>query len=98
MKKIAVFGSTGSIGVQTLNVVRRFPQVYRIVALTAGNNARLLAEQAAEFRPDIVAARKSLELPDGTRGVFGEDAAAKLAADCDADVYVMAISGLAALP
>lgn len=98
MKKIAVFGSTGSIGVQTLNVVRRFPQVYRIVALTAGNNARLLAEQAAEFRPDIVAARKPLELPDGTRGVFGEDAAAKLAADCDADIYVMAISGLAALP
>jgi len=50
-KKIAVLGSTGSIGRQTLDVIRSLPDYCRVVGLAAGNNLELLAEQIAEFRP-----------------------------------------------
>src|SRR5205807_2375732 len=53
VKKIALLGSTGSIGAQTLDVCRRFPDRFRIVALAAGRNAELLAAQANDFHPDI---------------------------------------------
>lgn len=55
MKRIAVLGSTGSIGVSTLQIVAEFPERYQVVALTAGNNLDLLCEQAKTFRPEIVA-------------------------------------------
>ncbi len=96
MKTVAVFGSTGSIGVQTLNVVRRFPHAYKVVALAAGNNTALLAEQEAEFSPDYIsttAAYNSIS----ARVFTGTDGAEKLAEEVDADIFVMAISGLAAL-
>ena len=51
MKNIALIGSTGSIGRQTLNVVRRHPDKFNIVSLAAGNNSRLFAEQVKEFHP-----------------------------------------------
>lgn len=51
MKNITVLGSTGSIGVSTLDVVGRRPEQFRIFALVAGNNTDLLAEQIARFRP-----------------------------------------------
>ena len=54
VKKIAVLGSTGSIGRQTLEVVRALPDRFRIFALTAGNNTSLLAEQISEFKPEAV--------------------------------------------
>jgi 1-deoxy-D-xylulose-5-phosphate reductoisomerase len=50
-RKIAVLGSTGSIGRQTLEVVRAFPQRFRIIGLAASKNLDLLAEQASEFKP-----------------------------------------------
>lgn len=49
MKKLVIFGSTGSIGKQTLEVVRKFPNDFQVTGLTAHKNAELLAEQAAEF-------------------------------------------------
>ena len=55
MKKIAVLGSTGSIGVNALNVIRANPQKYRVVALAAGKNIELLLNQIADFRPMAVA-------------------------------------------
>ncbi|MEP0545911.1 MAG: 1-deoxy-D-xylulose-5-phosphate reductoisomerase [Rhodothermales bacterium] len=51
---LAILGSTGSIGTQTLEIVRLFPERFRIVALTAHANADLLAKQARAFRPDFV--------------------------------------------
>jgi len=54
VKKIAVLGSTGSIGRQTLEVVRALPDHFRIIALAAGNNTSLLAEQVNEFKSKIV--------------------------------------------
>ena len=55
MKKIAILGSTGSIGVNTLNVVRKLGRGYRIVGISAQKNVDLLIEQIIEFKPAIVA-------------------------------------------
>ena len=54
VKKIAVLGSTGSIGRQTLEVVRALPERFRVVGLAAGNNIDLLAEQIREFTPEFI--------------------------------------------
>ncbi len=55
MKRLAVLGSTGSIGRQTLEVVRKNPQRFKIVSLTAKENYRLLKEQVEEFKPPLAA-------------------------------------------
>lgn len=54
MKKISVLGSTGSIGVNTLDVIERNPQEFEVVGLSTGSNWKLLAEQAKKFRPKVV--------------------------------------------
>jgi 1-deoxy-D-xylulose-5-phosphate reductoisomerase len=51
MKKIVVLGSTGSIGRQTLDIVRSFPEEFEVVGLAAGTNLKLLQQQIAEFQP-----------------------------------------------
>jgi 1-deoxy-D-xylulose-5-phosphate reductoisomerase len=53
-KRIAILGSTGSIGTQTLDVIGKNPDRFEVVALTANTNVRLLAEQARKFRPEVV--------------------------------------------
>ena len=54
VKQLAVLGSTGSIGQQTLEVVRALPQVFSVVGLAAGQNSDLLAQQIAEFHPRLI--------------------------------------------
>ena len=54
---LAVLGSTGSIGRQTLDVVQSLPGRFNVVALAAGSNVTLLEEQARQFRPRLVWAR-----------------------------------------
>ncbi|HKD68750.1 MAG TPA: 1-deoxy-D-xylulose-5-phosphate reductoisomerase [Candidatus Binataceae bacterium] len=54
MKTIAVLGSTGSVGVTTLDVVSRFSEQFRVGAIAAGRNVELLAEQIRRFRPELV--------------------------------------------
>ena len=54
IKRLAVLGSTGSIGQQTLEVVRALPHQFHIVGLAAGKNIDLLAEQVAEFKPRFI--------------------------------------------
>ena len=61
MKTLSVLGSTGSIGTQTLEIVREFPERFKVVALTAGNNLDLLIDQILEHQPEVVA------LADGER-------------------------------
>ncbi len=55
MKKLAILGSTGSIGVSTLEIVKEFPSRYQVVALAAGKNIDLLQQQIEVFKPQIVA-------------------------------------------
>ena len=55
MKPIAILGSTGSVGVTTLDVVSRFRDRFRVVALAAGRNLDLLVKQVSDFQPELVA-------------------------------------------
>ena len=64
MKAISVLGSTGSIGTQTLEIAREFPDQFRVVALTAGRNLPLLVEQIAEHQPEVVALADADLLPE----------------------------------
>ena len=54
MKRIAILGSTGSIGTQALDVIRQHPSEFEARVLTAGSNWELLVKQAREFHPDAV--------------------------------------------
>ena len=58
-RRLTILGSTGSIGRQALDVVRRYPERFEIVGLSAGNDARALALQAAEFGPEYLALESS---------------------------------------
>lgn len=103
-KKIAILGSTGSIGVNTLHVLRDMKEEYEVTALTAHSNAALLLEQAQEFRPAFLglsgenADRETLRenAPRGTRLAFGREAL--LEACSQADMIVLAVVGIAGLP
>ncbi len=96
MKKIALIGSTGSIGKQTLSVVRRYPDKFKIVSLAAGSNAGEFLAQVEEFKPTVATlATKSEFLPEkikGTEFFFGEDAFKNAIVD-EADVVVVALVG-----
>ena len=68
MKKLVVLGSTGSIGRQTLDIVRKFPQDFDVVGLAAGNNVELLQEQVREFHPrHVYCINPPDSLPTGVR-------------------------------
>jgi 1-deoxy-D-xylulose-5-phosphate reductoisomerase len=59
MKPIAILGSTGSVGVTTLDVVSRFPDRFRVIAMAAGRNLDLLTDQVRRFQPELVAVATS---------------------------------------
>jgi 1-deoxy-D-xylulose-5-phosphate reductoisomerase len=99
-RPISVLGSTGSIGRQTLDVVRAFPDKFRVVALAGRNNVPLLAEQARELAPDMVVCtgvgreverQLSQLLPSALRG---EEGLISAATHPDAEIVVAATSGL----
>jgi len=105
MKKIALLGSTGSIGTQTLDIVRHHPESFSISALSAGSNVDLIIEQAHEFKPALVSvASKAIaetaapHLPAGTRVMYGDEGLIEVAAGTDADTIVTAIMGSRGLP
>ena len=56
MKKVVILGSTGSIGVQALEVISKNMTKYKVIGLAAGNNTELLLKQIEEFKPKVVAA------------------------------------------
>ena len=95
MKKIALIGSTGSIGKQTLSVVRRHQDKFKIVSLAAGNNVGEFLSQVKEFNPKVATLSKEIErdnLPNGTEFFFGENAFKDAIID-DADIVVVAVVG-----
>ena len=64
VKALSVLGSTGSIGTQTLEIVEEFPDRFRVVALTAGNNLDLLIEQIRRHAPEAVALADADRIPE----------------------------------
>lgn len=100
MKKIALIGSTGSIGRQAVEVALRYPDRFRIVALVANTDARRLAEQAARLQPRLAVLRRegaSAEVPAGCRFACGEAAFEEACAFAEADVVLVAVTGFAGL-
>ena len=105
MKNIAILGSTGSIGTQTLNVVRRHRDLYSVEVLVAGSNGSLLVEQALEFNPNIVVIAdksKYREVSDAlahtdTKVFAGEESACDAVAIPSVDLVMAAIVGVAGL-
>jgi 1-deoxy-D-xylulose-5-phosphate reductoisomerase len=103
--KVAVLGSTGSIGRSTLEVVGASDGAMQVVALSAHKNTRLLERQARQFQPRRIAvtdaqAAAALDrsgLPRGTEVLSGADSAAQLASGADVDIVVSAIVGSAGL-
>jgi len=89
MRRIAVLGSTGSIGTQALDVIRNHRDEYEVVALAAARNADLLRAQAEEFSVPLSSARLCADTPD----VLSE-----LASGTDVDVVLNAVVGFAGLP
>ncbi len=105
IKRIAILGSTGSIGTQTLNVVRRHRDRFAVEVLCAGGNADLLIQQALEFQPNAVViaderkyAQVQEALKDSDVKVYaGEAAMVDLMEMASIDIVVAAIVGFAGL-
>ncbi len=94
MKKIALIGSTGSIGTQVLNVVRSNPEKFSIISLSAGSNTPLFNAQVKEFRPKIatIISENGVERQSHTEYYFGENAFTNAIVK-DADVIVISLVG-----
>ena len=106
MKNISILGSTGSIGVNTLDVIARNPSRFKVVALTAGRNLSLLKKQIDKFDPDIVSViddehahqlREMLGHPAVPKILSGEGGYREVASWEKTDMVVSAISGAAGL-
>jgi len=97
--RIAVLGSTGSIGRQTLDVVRQFPGRFSVVALAAGHNVEELARQVAEFRPRYVSCEsRSSTLDDAVAASGGRFAVTDaIAAAEGVDIVLVGTAGAAGL-
>jgi 1-deoxy-D-xylulose-5-phosphate reductoisomerase len=106
-KALGILGSTGSIGVSTLEVVRQFPDIFRVVALAAGSNVSLLRSQIEEFKPAKVSvlnpelARQLDRSLNGTAPrpeiLSGAEGYERIATTPEADVLVSAMVGAAGL-
>ncbi len=102
-RRIALLGSTGSIGQQTLDIVRCFPEHFQVVALAARSNVELLAQQAKEFHPAFIACfADTPEIEKAARAalpgvLIGEQGLLAVATHPDVDIVVAATSGLMGL-
>ena len=107
-KHIALLGSTGSIGTQTLDICREYPEYFEVISISAGANVELLAKQVIEFRPSVVglaAAEKEGELRERLKAagvpapeiVVGPEGQTAVAVAAGADTVVTGVVGVAGL-
>ena len=98
-KKIAILGSTGSIGKSTLDIVRQFPSHFQIEALTCHSSTDLLFEQIQEFQPSVVCIssdQKTIDsLPNTVQLLHGQEGLTQIATLPQVDIVVAAIMGVA---
>src|SRR5581483_12411943 len=108
MKRIAILGSTGSIGTSTLKIVEAYPDLFSVVSLAAGNNLDLVTEQALRWHPKVVSvasqqAAATLKQRLGEAGgknvkvVFGMEGTVEAATLDEVDFVVSAIVGVGGL-
>ena len=106
MKKIAILGSTGSIGCNALDIIKKNPERFQIVALAAGRNIALLREQIIKFRPKIAAVgtkesaqklQEALKVKDKIKILYGENGLKEIASFPSANIVISSISGAAGL-
>lgn len=106
-KRLLICGSTGSIGDSTLEIVRQYPDKFKIVGLCAGNNSEKLLNQALEFLPDYISISNSpskefietiKSLSKNIELIIGPDSAKEVAKLIDYDLMVASIVGIAGLP
>lgn len=111
MKSISILGSTGSIGQNTLEIVKRFPDQFQVIGLAAKSNINVLEEQVRHFRPEVVALEDPVKaecLKDRLGGLASEggprievipgaEGMARVASHCKADIVVSAMVGAAGL-
>src|SRR5512140_2686707 len=100
VRGVVILGSTGSIGRQTIDVIRRLPGRFRVVGLAGGNNHTLLEDQAREFRPDVVwcqAEGRHMDLKAAAGRKAHWATMEEMACHPDADIVVVATAGAAGL-
>jgi len=109
IKKISLLGSTGSIGTQTLDICEEHPDKFEVVALSAGRNIGVLAEQVKKFKPKMVSISDGAQIEElkaaiaGMDGpepeiLYGADGMVEVARHPDCDSTVTGIVGCAGLP
>ena len=105
MKAIVILGSTGSIGTNTLDIIERYPDEFRVVGLTAGSNDEMLEEQIRRFKPRVAALSNeaaAVRLKKRCAGlpveiVSGQEGLVEVASNSEAELVVSAIVGGAGL-
>ncbi|PJA99975.1 MAG: 1-deoxy-D-xylulose-5-phosphate reductoisomerase [Ignavibacteriales bacterium CG_4_9_14_3_um_filter_30_11] len=104
MKKVLLLGSTGSIGVNSLNVIREYPDIFSVSVLTANNNIDILKKQIEEFHPQtvvVVDKEKAEELKRSLKincNIFsGKEALCQVAANSDYNILLGAVVGFSGL-
>ena len=105
MKKISLLGSTGSIGVNTLDVIERYPESFQVCALSAGSNVDLFARQIRKFKPALAALFDSTKIDTlkelvgdlDVEIVSGQEGTVSAASFSEADLVVSGVVGSAGL-
>ena len=93
MKKLSILGSTGSIGKQTLEVIRMFPDQFQVTSMVAGNNSDLFLNQIHEFKPSLVYSQNKLkpsDLPSNCKIVSN---ISEIVQDDNSDLICQSLSG-----
>ncbi|MCW8813932.1 MAG: 1-deoxy-D-xylulose-5-phosphate reductoisomerase [Ignavibacteriaceae bacterium] len=104
MKKVFILGSTGSIGVNCLNVISSFKDEFEVSGLTVNSNTELLLEQIKKFKPKLVVVRDENSakkiygrIPNGCELLVGEEGLIKVSIDAEYDIFMGAMVGFAGL-
>lgn len=104
-KKVAILGSTGSIGTQALSLVDMYPDMFEVYAITTHSNTELLCSQITKYQPkyvgivDPVKGKNALEdIPDHIHTEIGEECLTSFCSLPDVDLVLIAVVGIAGLP
>ena len=92
-RKISIIGSTGSIGTQALEVIEKISDKFEIIALTGGNNTKLLKDQCEKFKPKYVCSNDPDFKIDGVKTFYGAKGLEEICSNKENDIILVAVSG-----